>query len=94
MIRFKQLFYESLFELIKKIQNAQTLEEAEEYISKDGWWSYKYAKDVIKGRFEKGEEAIARDSYEDNNLIDDYLYGVLLKYGLEEAANEFYKKYG
>jgi len=31
-------------------------------ISKDDWYSYYYAKDVLKGRFEMGEDAISKDA--------------------------------
>jgi hypothetical protein len=60
MIRFKQLFYENTEE---QILNANTLEEAEEVISKDADYSYLYARDILEGRFEKGEEAISKAPY-------------------------------
>ena len=37
--------------------------ELEDIIAQEPYWSYKYAKDIIKGRFEKGEDVIAQYAY-------------------------------
>ena len=47
----------------------ERFEEAEDIIATDSGASYNYAKDVIKGRWEMGEEAIA----DSETWIKDYL---------------------
>jgi hypothetical protein len=86
MIRFKQLFYENTKKgLIEQILNANTVEEAEEAISKDFEYSYYYAIYVLKGRFEKGEEAISKDA--------DYSYLYAIYFLTPEEVKDFKRKY-
>ena len=71
----------------------------ESVIAKDKYSSYCYAKNVLKGRFEKGEKAIAINSYYSCWYAKNVLKGrfelceyVLIKYSLTRYYHEWIKK--
>jgi len=47
----------------KAIELGKRIPELEPIISKDAYWSYRYALYVIKDRWEKGEETINKDIF-------------------------------
>ena len=64
--------------------NKEELKKREKYIAKDAEYSYDYARDVLRGPFPAGEEAISKNNFYANeyavNVLgkDFYLNGKLI----------------
>ena len=56
-------------------------QRCEEILSKDAHWSYRYASDILRGRFELGESAI-KESFMYSNLYNVFILGQLDEHGL------------
>ncbi|MEM4511424.1 MAG: hypothetical protein QXD25_01275 [Nanopusillaceae archaeon] len=56
-VRFTPLLLQYASEIVR----GKVSDELEEVIVKDPWLSYKYARDILKGPFPKGEDTMAQD---------------------------------
>jgi hypothetical protein len=66
-------------------------DEYENIIATDGYYPYYYARDVLKGRFEKGEDAIATNEWYSYYYAEDILNGRFEKgeYAISEDSYYF-----
>jgi len=58
----KEAYYKAR-ESVKRIPEFELELELEPLISKDAYWSYLYARNIIKGRWELAEPFILKDAY-------------------------------
>jgi len=80
----------------KALSLGKRIPKLEPFILKDAYWSYWYAKDVIKGRFISGEAVISKNArysywyalYVIKGRLPDFMHNALLL-----SNNEFAKEY-
>ena len=91
----------NLAEAYKKAKKSGTNPEIEHILSQDAHYSFFYAKEVIKGRWELGENAISQDIYFSflyakdvlKNKLPEIMHNKMIAYSIKDPKKYFTNQY-
>ena len=91
----------NLIEAYKKAKKSGTNPEIEHILSQDARYSFFYAKDIIKGRWELGENTISQDIYFSflyakdvlKNKLPELMHNMMILHAIKDPNKYFVKEY-